>query len=157
LLTALLTPTAAQPDGLETEWKTRRAAGEQALIDGRLNAAEKDFQAAGVAASRLNIRGDGSYASLQIRIAAVKLAQGKYVEAELLCQRNWPQVARVHGAESPEVARCLIVQAEASAALGLDHEAMSLAWLAYEIQIKKLPQENYEVAETVNRIAMFAS
>jgi tetratricopeptide (TPR) repeat protein len=112
---------------------------ETAFADGRLADAEKEFAA-----------GAADHPATALRLAEVRLAVGKYVRAEQLCQQTWPVLARRHGLESPEVARCLDIQARACAALGIDHEAARLAHLAWDIRTKKLPRDHFEIAESIH-------
>ncbi|MCE9562736.1 MAG: hypothetical protein K8U57_11880 [Planctomycetes bacterium] len=125
----------------ERDWLLYMAAGEAAFADGRLDVAEKEFATAHDHFDR---------PGTSFRLAEVRLARGKYVQAEQLCRNLWVTLARKYGAESPEVARCLDLQARACAALGIDREAAQLTHLAWEMRTKKLPRDHFDIAQSIH-------
>jgi tetratricopeptide (TPR) repeat protein len=149
---SLLVGLAVQPGALEKEWEKHMRAGEAALEQYRFSDAEQAFAAA-VEAAQSGHGHNRRFPAAQVKLAAALLGQGKYLQAEHLCQRAWPLLARLHGAESAEVARCLNLQAETCWALGLHEQAENLAKLAYGLRKKKLPREHYDLAESVQTLA----
>jgi tetratricopeptide (TPR) repeat protein len=118
--------------------------GAAALADGRLDVAERELKLAHARFDR---------PASTVLLAEVWLARGKYLQAEQLCQRAGARFALHYGAESPEVARVLNVQARACAALGMSADAAVLAKLAYTIRTKKLPKGHPDLIDSVQTYA----
>lgn len=137
----LLVPLNDQPDDkrryteahVERAWRLHAWLGEAAFADGKLDTAERELTVADDLVAR---------PATIFLLAEVRLARGKYLQVEQLCQKLHPRLALKYGAESAEVARCLTLHARASAALGLRDDALYQSRLATTIHEKQLPKDH---------------
>ncbi len=142
---------AGRPD--EGSWKRRLDAGSEAIDRGRYSEAELILRGAMEDAVSFG-KTDRRLGQAQAMVARLCFKQGRYAEADRLCQRAQAILEAAQGESDLDVARCLTLRARVIGALGADREAVNLARQAYEIRVKALGQEHFETIESVDTLAM---
>jgi tetratricopeptide (TPR) repeat protein len=132
--------------------KILHQAGQRAYREGRYLEAERAFTRASQEAEKAGEQ-DPRLPSSLIDLAEVKVRQGHYGQADLLCLRARRLLEKPRKPEELTVARCLNVQAQAYRFLGLFAEAETLARRSFAIREKHLGRNHPDVAECVDTLA----
>ncbi len=147
----LILTSVGRPD--EGSLKRRIEAGLEATNRGRYSEAESVLRGAVEEAGRLG-ETDPRLGDAQTTLARLYFKQGRYAEADRLCQRAQVLWEAVRGKDHPDVARCLGLRARIVGVLGADRDAVELARRAYEIRVKALGKEHAETIESVDTLAL---
>jgi tetratricopeptide (TPR) repeat protein len=129
LISLLPAVVAFQPERMEKEWQKHMDAGNAAFAKADYVRAEQAFTEAADIAWGWH-RDHEQYPTALLKRAEAQVAQGKYVQAEHLCDQAWPKFAVLGGLDAPAVARCFNVKAQAVLELGRDAQAEKLRSLA---------------------------
>lgn len=135
-------------------WSKNVEAGTNALNDGRYTDAERSLVRAVKEAEAFG-KDDPRLGESQSALARVFLKQGRFVEADRLCQRAQSLLEKARGKDNPAVARCLNLRAEITGALGARHTALKLARQAFDIREKKLGKDHLDTVESLDTLAVY--
>ncbi len=136
------------------EWKKHLDDGLDALKRGRYAEASRELRMASLTVQSL-AKDDPRVGEVRLAQARLRYKEGRWAEADRLCQQAQAAFTKAHGDQHPAVARCLNLRADIYGALGSAKMAVEFAKKAYAIREKKLGKDHVETAESVDTLTVY--